>query len=85
MVNLGGRDAAANPLKLPLSGLPAVVVTRAYRLLSQPGNRARVAADWALDAALPRHGVQLGLVPPDAVALETTPPAGRTGERATET
>lgn len=81
MVDLGGRDAAANPLRLPLSGLPAAAVTRAYHLLSQPGNRARVAADWALDAVLPRHGVQLGLVPPDAVSLETTAPADRQPRR----
>ncbi|MBU7596441.1 NAD(P)/FAD-dependent oxidoreductase [Streptomyces sp. P38-E01] len=82
MVDLGGRDAAANPLHVPLSGLPAAAVTRAYHLFSQPGNRARVSADWLLDAVLPRHAVQLGLIPAGAVPLETdsptTPPPART-------
>ena len=82
MVDLGGFDAAANPLHVPLSGPLAAAVTRAYHLMSQPGNRSRVAADWLLDAALPRHAVQLGLVPARAVPLETTsptvPPADRT-------
>ena len=73
-VDLGGKQAAANPLQLPLAGLPAKTVTRGYHLLSLPGNRVRVAVDWALDAALPRPTVQLGLVPPAAVPLETTSP-----------
>lgn len=64
LVELGGREAAANPLGVPLSGLPAVAVTRAYHLLSVPGNRLRIAADWALDALLPRQAVQLGMVRP---------------------
>jgi NADH dehydrogenase len=66
VVDLGGLDAAANPLGVPLSGFPAKVVTRGYHLLSMPGNRVRVAADWLLDALLPRQGVQLGLVPDSA-------------------
>jgi NADH dehydrogenase len=39
-----------------------------------PGNRVRVAADWLLDAVLPRQGVQLGLVPATAVPLDSTTP-----------
>ncbi|MER7474405.1 NAD(P)/FAD-dependent oxidoreductase [Micromonospora sp. NPDC000018] len=74
VVDLGGKDAAANPLKVSLSGLPAKVVTRGYHLLAMPGNRARVGADWALDAALPRPAVQLGLVPANAVPLESSSP-----------
>ncbi|MFG3697130.1 NAD(P)/FAD-dependent oxidoreductase [Micromonospora sp. NPDC047620] len=74
VVDLGGKDAAANPLKVSLSGLPAKVVTRGYHLLAMPGNRARVAADWMLDAALPRPAVQLGLVPANAVPLESSSP-----------
>ncbi|WP_130796569.1 NAD(P)/FAD-dependent oxidoreductase [Streptomyces otsuchiensis] len=81
MVDLGGTDAAANPFGLPLAGLPAAAVTRAYHLLSLPGNRARVASDWALDAVLPRHGVQLGLVPSGAVPLETSSPTAAPGDR----
>lgn len=74
VVDLGGLDAAANPVGVPLSGFPAKVVTRGYHLLAMPGNRVRVAADWLLDAVLPREGVQLGLVPGDAVPLDTAEP-----------
>ncbi|MEH0936122.1 NAD(P)/FAD-dependent oxidoreductase [Micromonospora psammae] len=74
VVDLGGKDAAANPLKVPLAGLPAKAVTRGYHLLAMPGNRARVGADWILDAALPRSATQLGLVPANAVPLESKSP-----------
>ncbi len=70
LVDLGGWDAAANPLGVPLSGLPAALVTRGYHLLSLPGNRTRVAADWLLDALLPAPAVRLGLVPPQAADLQ---------------
>ena len=75
VVDLGGLDAAANPVGVPLEGLPAKVVTRGYHLFSMPGNRVRVAADWLLDALLPRQGVQLGLVPGSAVPLDSANPA----------
>jgi NADH:ubiquinone reductase (H+-translocating) len=74
VVDLGGLDSAANPVGVPLTGLPAKVVTRGYHLLSMPGNRVRVAADWLLDAVLPRQGVQLGLVPGSAVPLDSAAP-----------
>ncbi|GIM73228.1 hypothetical protein Aau02nite_54920 [Amorphoplanes auranticolor] len=74
VVDLGGLDSAANPLGVPLSGFPAKVVTRGYHLLSMPGNRVRVAADWLLDAVLPRQGVQLGLVAAGAVPLDSALP-----------
>ncbi|MFJ6198892.1 NAD(P)/FAD-dependent oxidoreductase [Micromonospora sp. NPDC092111] len=74
VVDLGGRDAAANPFKLSLSGLPAKAVTRGYHLLAMPGNRARVSADWVLDATLARSATQLGLVPANAVPLESSSP-----------
>jgi NADH dehydrogenase len=74
VVDLGGFDAAANPLGVPLSGFPAKVVTRGYHLLALPGNRTRTATDWALEAVLPRQTVQLGLVSPPAVPLETASP-----------
>jgi NADH dehydrogenase len=74
VVDLGGTQAAANPLGMPLSGLPAKAVTRGYHLTSLPGNRTRTAVDWVLDAALPRPTAQLGLVPPRAVPLETASP-----------
>jgi NADH:ubiquinone reductase (H+-translocating) len=73
-VDLGGVKAAANPLGVPLSGLPANAVTRGYHLAAMPGNRIRVASDWLLDAALPRQAVQLGLVRSWAVPLDTAAP-----------
>ncbi|MFC4018768.1 NAD(P)/FAD-dependent oxidoreductase [Micromonospora sp. GCM10011542] len=74
VVDLGGKDAAANPLQIPLSGLLAKAVTRGYHLLAMPGNRTRVGADWVLDATTPRPAVQLGLVPANSVPLESTSP-----------
>jgi NADH dehydrogenase len=75
LVDLGGAAAAANPLHVPLGGLPAKTVTRGYHLLSLPGNRARVAADWALNLVRPPRAVQLGLVDAGRVSLECTEPA----------
>lgn len=74
VVDLGGRAAAANPLRVPMSGSPAKAVTRGYHLLSMPGNRIRTAVDWTLDAALERQTVQLGLVRSPAVPLDTASP-----------
>jgi NADH dehydrogenase len=74
VVDLGGTQAAANPLHVPLSGWPAKVVTRAYHLMAMPGNRIRTANDWLLDAALGRQTVQLGLVRSAAVPLATASP-----------
>ncbi|REK86296.1 NAD(P)/FAD-dependent oxidoreductase [Streptomyces inhibens] len=74
MVDLGGVQAAANPLHIPLSGPLAAAVTRGYHLMAMPGNRIRVAADWILDAVLPRYGVHLGLVGPWSVPLDTESP-----------
>ncbi|WP_147258001.1 NAD(P)/FAD-dependent oxidoreductase [Pseudonocardia hierapolitana] len=74
VVELGGREAAANPLHVPLAGLVAKAVTRGYHLLSMPTNRTRTAADWLLDAVLPRQTVQLGLVRAPNVPLDTASP-----------
>ncbi|WP_348541960.1 FAD-dependent oxidoreductase [Streptomyces sp. SAI-117] len=74
VVDLGGAKAAANPLGIPLSGLAAGAVTRGYHLAAMPGNRVRVAADWLLDAVLPRQAVQLGLVRSWSVPLDTASP-----------
>ncbi|MEJ2871442.1 NAD(P)/FAD-dependent oxidoreductase [Actinomycetospora sp. OC33-EN08] len=74
LVDLGSTDAAANPLHLRLSGLPAKTITRGYHLLSMPGNRIRTAADWLLDAVLGRQSTQLGLVRSTSVPLDTSSP-----------
>ncbi|MFG2194088.1 NAD(P)/FAD-dependent oxidoreductase [Streptomyces sp. NPDC048639] len=74
VVDLGGFQAAADPLRVPLSGPVAKAVTRGYHLMAMPGNRVRVGADWLLDAIQPRQAVQLGLVRSDAVPLENTAP-----------
>ncbi|SCK09193.1 NADH dehydrogenase [Streptomyces sp. WMMB 714] len=73
-VDLGGLQAAANPMGVPLSGPLANAVMRGYHLASLPGNRVRVAADWLLDAVLPRQAVQLGLVRSWSVPLESASP-----------
>lgn len=73
-VDLGGVQAAANPLGVPLSGPLAGAVTRGYHLAAMPGNRVRVGADWLLDAVLPRQCVQLGLVRSEAVPLDSASP-----------
>ncbi|SDY43700.1 NADH dehydrogenase [Amycolatopsis xylanica] len=74
VVDLGAREAAANPLHIPLSGLPAKIVTRAYHLAAMPGNRLRTAVDWALEAMTHRQTVQLGLVRGPNVPLDTDAP-----------
>ncbi|WP_210584892.1 NAD(P)/FAD-dependent oxidoreductase [Streptomyces sp. GESEQ-35] len=74
VVDLGGAQAAANPLGVPLAGPLAGAVTRGYHLAAMPGNRVRVAADWLLDAVLPRQAVQLGLVRSWSVPLDTASP-----------
>ncbi|MET8438733.1 NAD(P)/FAD-dependent oxidoreductase [Streptomyces sp900116325] len=74
VVDLGGLKAAANPLGIHLSGVAAGAVTRGYHLAAMPGNRIRVAADWLLDAILPRQAVQLGLVRSGAVPLDSSAP-----------
>ncbi|HKS98146.1 MAG TPA: NAD(P)/FAD-dependent oxidoreductase [Rugosimonospora sp.] len=74
VVDLGGVQAAANPLGVPLSGPPAAAVTLGYHLASMPGNRVRVAADWLLDVLIRRQSVQLGLVRSPVVPLDTASP-----------
>ncbi|RZQ63805.1 NAD(P)/FAD-dependent oxidoreductase [Amycolatopsis suaedae] len=74
VVDLGARQAAANPLRIPLAGLPAKAVTRGYHLMSMPGNRLRTGVDWLLDTLTRRQTVQLGLVRSAAVPLDTSAP-----------
>jgi NADH dehydrogenase len=72
LVDLGGFEAAANPLHVPLSGPAAKFVTRGYHLYSMPGNRTRITADWAINTLMPPRAVQLGLVGAERVRLECT-------------
>jgi NADH dehydrogenase len=74
VVDLGGLQAAANPLHIPLAGLPAKAVTRGYHLLSMPGNRLRTATEWLLDAVLGPQTTHLGVIPAEDVPLETAGP-----------
>lgn len=74
VVDLGGLQAAANPLGVPLGGPLAAAVTHGYHLLSIPANRLRIASDWLLEGMQRRQTVQLGLVHSHDVPLETASP-----------
>jgi NADH:ubiquinone reductase (H+-translocating) len=74
LVDLGGLAAAANPLHIPLSGLPANVVTRAYHLSAMSGNRLRVAADWTLNAITPSAPTSLAVISAESVPLDVNQP-----------
>lgn len=80
VADLGRTSAVARPFGLPLTGLPAKVVTKAYHLYALPaaGNRLRVAADWALNLVSRPIAAQLGLVAPAAGRLgRAASPRGR--------
>ena len=49
-MDLGGWQAVANPLHIPISGPLATIITRAYHLYALPANRLRVATDWFNDS-----------------------------------
>jgi NADH:ubiquinone reductase (H+-translocating) len=74
LVDLGGLAAAANPLNVPLSGLVANAVTRTYHLYSMSGNRARVFADWTLNAVTPQEATSLSVISAKSVPLDTNKP-----------
>ncbi len=74
VVDLGGWQAVANPLHLPMSGPLARLVARGYHLAALPTNRLRTTADWLFTATSRRQGIQLGLVPGPAVPLDTDAP-----------
>jgi NADH dehydrogenase len=65
VADLGGREAVARPLGIPLTGVTAKIVTKAYHLYALPaaGNRLRVGADWLVNLASPPIAAQLGAVP----------------------
>ena len=71
VADLGGTAAVARPLGIPLTGIAAKVVTKAYHLYALPAtaNRLRVAADWAVNLVDRPIAAQLGLVDPSAARL----------------
>jgi NADH:ubiquinone reductase (H+-translocating) len=74
LVDLGGLAAAANPLNIPLSGLPANVVTRCYHLSAMSGNRLRVATDWTLNAITSPELTSLSVISAKSVPLDVNKP-----------
>jgi NADH:ubiquinone reductase (H+-translocating) len=71
LVDLGGPQAAANPLGVSIRGLPAKAVTRGYHLLALPGNRGRTLIDWGVNLFGAPPAVQLGLIRARQVPLAT--------------
>jgi NADH dehydrogenase len=71
VADLGGRKAVARPLGIPLTGLPAKVVTKGYHLLAIPsmGTKLRIAADWIVNMISLPPATQLGLVGATAAQL----------------
>jgi NADH:ubiquinone reductase (H+-translocating) len=63
LVDLGGWQAVANPLHVPISGPLANLITRGYHLYALPANRLRVATDWFTGIVEHRQFVRLGLIP----------------------
>ena len=59
---------------MPLSGIVAKAVTRGYHLISMPGNRIRIALDWATDAVLPQGDRAAGPGGRPAIPLDTASP-----------
>jgi NADH:ubiquinone reductase (H+-translocating) len=78
VADLGGWQAVADPLGIPMSGLVAKVVTKGYHLYALPTftNRLRVLSDWILGTLTPNQDVRLALVHDDDTAevAPTSPP-----------
>jgi NADH:quinone reductase (non-electrogenic) len=70
VADLGGWEAVATPLGVPLSGLPAKAVTKGYHLYALPTmtNRLRVLTDWTLGMLTPNQDVRLRPVYDDEAA-----------------
>jgi NADH dehydrogenase len=75
LVDLGGLAAAANPLNIPLSGPVADAVTRGYHLWTMSGNRARVLADWTLNATTRPEVTSLSVISAESVPLDVEKPS----------
>ncbi|HEX6519304.1 MAG TPA: FAD-dependent oxidoreductase [Streptosporangiaceae bacterium] len=92
VADLGGTKAVARPFGLPLTGLPAKVVTKGYHLGAIPhrANKLRVAADWLVNLVSRPTATQLGLVQESAAQLrseysdELSRPAGTAASASAE-
>jgi NADH dehydrogenase len=73
VADLGGWDAVAKPLGVPLTGPLAKAVTRGYHLYALPStpNRVRVATDWLFQTVLPPESTQLNVVRPEDARIAT--------------
>jgi len=71
VADLGGTASVARPLGLPLTGLPAKLVTKGYHLYAVPsmGNRVRIGADWLVNLVSRPLPAQLGLVDPGSATV----------------
>ncbi|UGT62833.1 NAD(P)/FAD-dependent oxidoreductase [Nocardia asteroides] len=71
VVDLGPRFAVANPLGIPLSGLPAKAVTRAYHTFAVPRgvNRWAVVMTYLTNTVTQRPLALLGLVTPEEASF----------------
>jgi NADH dehydrogenase len=74
LVDLGGLAGAANPLNVPLSGLAANAVTRAYHLSAMSGNRLRVLTDWILNGLTSPEPTSVDVVSAGSVPLDVDEP-----------
>ncbi|MFD4639912.1 NAD(P)/FAD-dependent oxidoreductase [Lentzea sp. NPDC058436] len=77
VVDLGGWQAVANPLGVPLTSLPAKAVTRGYHLMDLPYGRVRTAANWITELGAGRQITHFGVVPDRGITLAQAdlPPA----------
>jgi NADH dehydrogenase len=71
VVDLGGWEAAADPLGGAAVRLLARTVTRGYHLWSLPANRVLTASEWLATAVTSRPPVQFGLVAGPESHLDT--------------
>jgi NADH dehydrogenase len=83
VADLGGRDAVAKPLGVPLTGPLAKLVTRGYHLYALPAmaNRVRVATDWLWQAVLPPESTQLDAIRPEDARIAIAQGTGLYGPR----
>jgi NADH dehydrogenase len=84
VADLGRTAAVAKPLGVPLTGIPAKIVTKGYHLCALPAaaNRLRVAADWAVNLISRPIAAQVGLVDPAAARLNAEELEGAAGSGA---